>query len=51
MTFMICSERRAKCFLHTYLIAHFISHVQVGFVRKWCHHVIYIVPGLGPHIS
>lgn len=40
-----------KYFLHTYLSDHFIRHVHVRFARKWDHHIIYIVPSLGPHVS
>lgn len=51
ITFHSIHPGTPKYFLHTYLIAHFIGHVYVGFARKWGQHIIYIVPGLGPHIS
>lgn len=38
----------SKC---TYLSDHFISYINVGFLRKRNHHVVDVVPGLGPHVS
>lgn len=35
----------------TYLLDHCISHINVGFVGEWNHHVIDVVPSLGPHVS
>lgn len=35
----------------SYLSNHGIGHVDVGLSREGDHHVIDVVPGLGPHVA